>query len=153
MANGRKFALDMSKITKLGKDKADLATRKIIFDIGARVVMLSPVGDPSTWQSLAPAGYSGGQFRGNWQYGESKLPQGVLPVIDKTGEATLQKILAKLSRNASGRVHFIANNLPYAMRLETGWSKQAPAGMVAITIREFRGIVERVAKAIKRGGG
>ena len=31
---------------------------------------------------------------------------------------------------------YIQNNLPYANRLENGWSNQAPAGMVALTIAE-----------------
>jgi hypothetical protein len=32
---------------------------------------------------------------------------------------------------------YIQNNLPYAERLENGWSKQAPHGMVKITLYEL----------------
>ncbi|NBT33816.1 MAG: hypothetical protein EBT13_18445 [Rhodobacteraceae bacterium] len=31
---------------------------------------------------------------------------------------------------------YIQNNLPYANRLENGWSGQAPQGMVALTVAE-----------------
>lgn len=33
---------------------------------------------------------------------------------------------------------FIANGQPYAARMETGWSKQAPAGVVRVTLAELR---------------
>jgi hypothetical protein len=31
--------------------------------------------------------------------------------------------------------------MPYALRLEYGWSKQAPAGMVRVTVAEFQAVV------------
>ena len=39
---------------------------------------------------------------------------------------------------------YITNNLPYIMRLEFGYSKQAPAGMARITVDRFQTIVNRV---------
>ena len=39
---------------------------------------------------------------------------------------------------ASGDVVYFVNGLPYAYRLENeGWSKQAPAGMIKISVTEF----------------
>lgn len=40
----------------------------------------------------------------------------------------------------------ISNNLPYIERLENGWSQQAPAGMVRVTLSEFE---RKLAKAAK----
>jgi hypothetical protein len=40
-----------------------------------------------------------------------------------------------------GQRLFITNNLPYAQRIEDGYSQQAPAGMVKVTINEFDSIV------------
>lgn len=37
---------------------------------------------------------------------------------------------------------YFANSLPYAFRLENGWSKQAPMGMVKVTTAEWRDIAE-----------
>lgn len=37
----------------------------------------------------------------------------------------------------------ISNNLPYAQRLEDGWSDQAPIGMVKVTVAEFQSIVKK----------
>jgi hypothetical protein len=36
-----------------------------------------------------------------------------------------------------GEIIYLTNSLPYARRLEYGWSKQAPAGMVRITVANF----------------
>jgi hypothetical protein len=42
-------------------------------------------------------------------------------------------------------VIYLTNALPYARRLEYGWSKQAPSGMVRISAMRF---AEAVRKAI-----
>lgn len=41
-------------------------------------------------------------------------------------------------------VIYLQNNLPYAVKLEYGHSKQAPAGMVAITIPELEALLQGV---------
>jgi hypothetical protein len=48
-------------------------------------------------------------------------------------------------------VHFLTNNLPYALRLEYGWSKnQAPAGMVGLAVAEFQSIVRDAAAEVNK---
>ena len=44
-----------------------------------------------------------------------------------------------------GQKLYITNNLPYAERIEDGYSQQAPAGMVKVTINEFDSIVNSAA--------
>jgi hypothetical protein len=56
-----------------------------------------------------------------------------------------------LPKDAAGKVHYITNNLPYAWRLEHGHSKQAPAGMVGLTVVEFAGIVDKAANDVRTG--
>lgn len=41
------------------------------------------------------------------------------------------------------RYIYIENNVPYIMSLERGWSKQAPAGMMALTILEMQGKLKK----------
>lgn len=133
----------------------DQAVRKIVLDISTRLVMRSPVGDPSKWVHPAPKGYTGGHFRANWQYGMSVVPKGALSSVDKTGRVSIERVrngLASVKGVAYDRVHYLTNNLPYAMRLETGWSQQAPQGMVGITVKEFKDIVARIAKLTKAEG-
>jgi hypothetical protein len=107
-------------------------------EIANRAVMRSPVGDPSIWQSPPPPGYAGGRFRGNWQYGFASAPTGFGEAIDPSGAATLSSIIAGVE-NKQG-VHWIANNLPYAQRIENGWSSQAPQGIVGRIELEFEQI-------------
>jgi hypothetical protein len=49
-------------------------------------------------------------------------------------------ITSQQNQGTDGQIFpiYIQNNLPYAMRLENGWSKQAPAGMIAITLNELQ---------------
>jgi hypothetical protein len=42
----------------------------------------------------------------------------------------------------------VASNVLYMLRLEAGWSRQAPAGMVAISIQELRGALDARASAV-----
>lgn len=140
------FALDLSKFAAAAKGRMGDVVRKVVFDIGTRVVMRSPVGDATLWQSPPPPGYVGGRFRGNWQYGYGAMPGGTLPDIDASGSASFNRVRAGIEAAPAAGIHYIANNLPYAQRLEDGWSKQAPAGMVGLTVVEFGGIVESAAK-------
>lgn len=143
-----KFSVDVSAFVKKAKANMDAVVRKIVLDLGTRVVLRSPVGDPSGWAHPAPKGYTGGRFRANWQYSIVAPETGVLNVADKSGQVSIARITSGMPKGAAGWVHFIVNNLPYAKRLETGWSRQAPAGMVGLAVKEFQAIVARAAKAV-----
>lgn len=148
-----RFVLDMRKFTRKSKSTMDAVVRKIVLDLGTAVVMRSPVGDPSGWSSPAPKGYTGGRFRANWQYSEGTRLQGTLAEFDPSGQKAIAKIFARVGLlDAAGKIHYLTNNLPYGPALERGWSKQAPAGMVGLAVREFQGIVERAAKAMRGTG-
>jgi len=47
-----------------------------------------------------------------------------------------------------GDIVYLANNLPYAQRLEDGWSQQAPEGMVKLTVQRFQQIADAVIRQI-----
>ena len=49
----------------------------------------------------------------------------------------------------AGGVEYITNNLPYAERLEYGYSQQAPAGMVRVTAARFRELLARAARGVR----
>ena len=111
--------------------KLDLAVRKISLEIFSRVILKSPVDT--------------GRFRGNWQVAIGSIPSGTLDLDDLTGTATVSKADLKLMGAKAGDTIYLANNLPYAMRLEEGHSKtQAPQGMVALTVQEFAAIVKKI---------
>ena len=110
--------------------KMDLAVRKIALEMFRKIILKSPVDT--------------GRFRGNWQLAIGSVPNGTLELDDKTGTATIAKGTATSLGANAGDIIYFANNLPYARRLEEGYSQQAPNGMVALTIQEFQSIVSAI---------
>jgi hypothetical protein len=149
--SSEQFTIDLTAFVKKAKGRADALVRKVVLDLGARVVMRSPVGDASYWKNPPPKGYTGGHFRANWQYGESVRPSGNVEGVDKSGRLALGKMGSKVRLDgAAGRTHFLVNNLPYALRIEHGWSaRQAPNGVVGVTVIEYRQVVRNALRAIK----
>ncbi|MCB5315834.1 hypothetical protein [Yersinia intermedia] len=85
----------------------------------------------------APAGYTGGRFRGNWQVGLDAQPDGETGRIDKSGNMTIAAGNYMLEQFKVGtKAIYFANNVPYAYRLEFGHSSQAPNGMIRITAED-----------------
>ncbi|UYW33627.1 HK97 gp10 family phage protein [Methylorubrum extorquens] len=125
------FSLNIREWCEKAKDRADLVVRKVALDMGSRVVMRSPVDT--------------GRFRANWQYGVGQPNPTVLEAVDKDGATSIARISAGAATARLGDVIYLSNSLPYALRLEAGWSKQAPAGMVGLTVAEFQAAVNRSA--------
>ena len=87
----------------------------------------------------AAKNYTGGRFRGNWQVTFGRPADGAIDRIDKTGTATLEAgnaILATFDGTKEVSIWF-TNNVPYARRLEYGWSQQAPIGIIRPTVAEI----------------
>jgi len=130
--NLRQFDNWIAQQTKtLIPEKVVLFQKSIAFDLFRRVVSKSPVGNPTLWQnpSAAPPGYVGGRFRANWQ---------ITVGTPATGEVSGVAIPnATLGAVPPFTTIWITNNVPYADRLENGWSGQAPLGIVSVSIAEI----------------
>jgi hypothetical protein len=96
-----------------------------------------------------------GGARANWQTSTGSPATGTIDTTDRTGAATLAKARAVLASANAGDTIYMANNLPYIRKLEEGgypdgpktvggFSRQAPAGMVALTVQEFAAIVKQI---------
>lgn len=106
--------------------------RGTLFGVASRIIKRSPVDT--------------GRFRNNWQASVNSPATGVTTATDKTGNASVQEASALINKFQIGSTFYLTNNLPYANRLEFGWSKQAPSGMVRITVAE---IEQRMKEALK----
>ena len=73
----------------------------------------TPYGDPSLWSYPAPANYTPGTARAGWEI-----------------EITPTYIR-------------IYTDVPYAARLEYGWSSQAPSGMLRVSLLEWPKYLEQ----------
>lgn len=135
------FALDLQKFADKCGAKADLAVGKIVIGVSQRLDARSPVGDASYWKNPPPKGYIGGRFRGSWNLGIGVVPADV-ETIDPSGAETQGRIIAAIPQKASGEVYYLVNATPYGRRIEEGWSRQAPQGLVGLTVIEFQRIVD-----------
>ena len=101
--------------------------RRICLEALSRIVLKTPVDT--------------GRARGNWNVGIGEIDETTdFELFDKTGSKSLRrggKEIGKYAREDGFPNVYISNNLPYANRLENGWSKQAPKGMVALTAIEL----------------
>lgn len=130
------FSIQVGEFASKTKGKFDTIVRKIMIDISARLVERSPVDT--------------GRFRANWQYGTLQTyPTGTLDALDPTGADTLARIARRVNAEYGAQVHLFINNLPYAVPLENGWSKQAPYGMVGLTALEFEAMVDTAAEEVR----
>lgn len=142
------FAAELERFAREAKERADTVVSNIVVRVAAELDKRSPVGDASYWTTPPPKGYIGGRFRGNWQLGVGNLPAGETRRIDATGEETLSAIISTVPTEAAGEVYYLANNVPYARRIEDGWSRQAPQGIVGLTVQMFEPIVREAAEAL-----
>ena len=84
-----------------------------------------------------------GRLRGNWQISLDTPKTGVTDIDDKSGALTVASVVSFTATLKGGRLTYLANNLPYAERIEYGWSKvKAPEGMVRRNVARFNRILE-----------
>jgi hypothetical protein len=145
------FAADIRAWGEKTKDDADKVVRFALMTIDGKLVQRSPVGDAKYWKHPAPAGYSGGAFRGAWQVAIGSPASGLSGVIDKDGTATLAAHASVIASAKAGQVQYLTNNKPYAKRIEQGWSRQAPVGLVALTVVEWNNIVDAAVNGVRAG--
>jgi hypothetical protein len=126
---------------KTGK-KLDTVHKEVAVELFRRLIFRSPVGNPAIWKHPVK-GYVGGRFRANWQVGVDKVGTQV-DQVDAGGSATLAKGVSAIRATAAGLPIWMTNSLPYSVRLEQGWSQQAPAGVVGVTVVEFRQVIAEV---------
>lgn len=130
------FSDDLRRFEDKTLDKMSRAVRKITLDAFSNVIMMSPV--------------KSGRFRGNWQPAVGSAPSGIIEAVDPTGAIVIAKVKGVTAGMEPGDVVYMANNLPYAQRLEDGYSGQAPSGMVKLTVQRFQPIADAVIRQIGR---
>jgi hypothetical protein len=151
------FGGDVNKFVDKTIERTNLVQRRTVLELGRRLILRTPVGNKELWarnveraaRGLAPLpkGYVGGHLRANWQFSVMTPAQGEIDSVDVSRpNREMANTVASLVPGEDKSV-FITNCAPYADAVENGSSKQAPSGMVAITVAEFGAIVETV----KRG--
>lgn len=121
------FAWRVQAFKKKSAEEVDKQIRKIVIDLFTGIILSTPVDT--------------GRARGNWQVGTTPITA-TLPNTDPSGASAISGVMGKLSSGMfKGKDNsiWLCNNLPYIGRLETGYSGQAPRGMVALNLQRVIG--------------
>ena len=142
------FALDIRKFAEKAAANTDDVIAGTCLDLSRRVILRTPV--------------DSGQARWNWQASIGSPASTKLTGSDKSGSKSISNA-SSIAGSAPGNIFFLTNNMPYINKLEfggypspspsgktsSGYSTQAPNGMVRVTIREFNQIVDKQAGETK----
>jgi hypothetical protein len=138
------FSKDIAKFAEKAKIGYDQAVRGALLSVSRSVILMTPVDE--------------GRARGNWFASLSSYPT---TTSESTSEPFSQ--VDAITKKAAGSVFFLTNNLPYIGKLEyggypnpssgdktlNGFSKQAPGGMVRISIENFDKMLKKSVSNLK----
>lgn len=129
------FALDVSKFVEKAKKNPEKVMRQVSIKLFSVIIKASPVDT--------------GRFRMNWMASGGTPASGVTDATDKSGNAAIGNATSFVLNATDWRDFTLTNNLPYAQRLEYGWSQQAPQGMVRTNISRFQQLINEEANKVK----
>ena len=125
---------DWKKIESKMARNLNQGIRATLFEVSTAIIKYTPADT--------------GRARGNWQ---ASIGRGATKEIavnnQRSGEA---KAIADVDQNVSvavGDLYYLTNNVPYIERLEFGWSKQAPSGMVRKNLQNFNRLLAKNIKS------
>lgn len=132
MSGNADFKRNFSALLKRAGDKAELVVRKVAIELQSSMILKSPVDT--------------GRFRANWQCGIGAMNTSISapPGTDAKGRTA-----TALQGWKPGQTIWLTNSLPYSRRLEYGWSKQAPGGMVRMSIQEYGRYLKKVVSELQ----
>lgn len=126
------FKADFTKIIEKAKGRVDLVVRKSMIRVFESVILKTPV--------------LTGRARGNWIATTGTMSNATLETFDKSGNSTISAAKSVVDGSQVGGITYLVNNLPYASRLEYGYSQQAPSGMVRLSVAEFEQWLKEAAR-------
>lgn len=129
------FALDVSKFVEKAKKNPEKVIRQVSIKLFSAIINASPVDT--------------GRFRMNWMASGGTPAFGTTDATDKSGNKATGNATSFVLNASDWREFTLTNNLPYAQRLEYGWSQQAPAGVVRTNVSRFQQLINEEANKVK----
>lgn len=130
-----KFTLDIQAFVAKAKKNPETVMRSVSLKLFSAIIKASPVDT--------------GRFRGNWQTTGVTPATGLIAGVDPTGNKAVNSAATFITNAPGWNTFTLTNNLPYAERLEYGWSKQAPVGMVRVNIARFQQLINEEAAKVR----
>src|ERR1051325_1072980 len=110
------FEKSIENFIKKAKKNPELVVRQVTIKLYSQIILASPVDT--------------GRFRMNWQATYGSPATGILIGDDPSGGRAIARATNFVMNSPEWDEFRFTNNLPYAERLEYGYSRQAPQGMV-----------------------
>lgn len=129
------FALDVSKFVEKAKKNPEKVMRQVSIKLFSAIIKASPVDT--------------GRFRMNWMASGGTPSSGITDATDKSGNTATGNAMSFVLKSVDWHEFTLTNNLPYAQRLEYGWSQQAPAGVVRTNVSRFQQLINEEANKVK----
>lgn len=129
------FALDVSKFVEKAKKNPEKVMRQVSIKLFFAIIKASPVDT--------------GRFRMNWMASGGTPATGTTAATDKSGNIATGNATSFVLKATDWREFTLTNNLPYAQRLEYGWSQQAPQGFVRVNVSRFQQLINEEANKVK----
>lgn len=133
------FAVDISQFVKRAKAAPGIVVRRASLELMTSIVLKTPVDT--------------GRARASWQASLNRVdPSVTYTLTDKDGTKTIVRGAAAINQWRDGDTIVLFSNLPYMPVLEFGrndgrpGSKQAPQGMVRVSIAEWN---DHIAAALR----
>lgn len=113
-----------------------------MFEMYGKIVSRTPVGNPSLWHYPVHKDYDPGTLRNSWNISFNGTIRNSIGQFSSSSKLEANGgISFKLDSNNKDKGAVISNAQPYALRVEAGWSTQAPQGMMRITVAEYQNII------------
>lgn len=129
------FALDVSKFVEKAKKNPEKVMRQVSIKLFSAIIKASPVDT--------------GRFRMNWMASGGTPASGTTDATDKSGNIAIGNATSFVLKATDWREFTMTNNLPYAQRLEYGWSQQAPQGFVRVNVGRFQNLIDQEAAKVR----
>lgn len=138
--NLRQFEARLRRAERLPEEVVERTQRAATLELHGSLVLATPVDK--------------GRARGNWQVSQGAPPGDVVGPAEFPGDsgaargaaatrAAQQQALQELPKVRAFSRTYVSNRLPYIVRLNDGWSRQAPAGFVQVAVNRIRRLFGR----------
>jgi len=121
------FQQQIEAFAKKTQKNLDTVVRETCFNVSSEIQLRTPV--------------KTGMARNNW-----------MPAIDRPDVRVgpwAEQPIRPVANKAYGRIYYFTNSLPYIRKLEYGWSKQAPNGMVRLAVQNFKKQLREAINGVK----
>ena len=128
------FSLDLAKFIEHAQGNIDKAVRQTVALIAQELDSRTP--------------RDTGRLVANWQFGQYSPPTGIVNSVELGAGAVGKRIASEAATVKAGGEVWIVNNLPYAGKIEYGYSQKSPAGMVRVTLANLPASIESYLRSL-----